>query len=560
MKNYKNWMGILGAFLVSIMLAGCTNAITFTGEPEVTEPDPVETNKPNPVSSDTLTRQDYLALSRLTTSQTTDVETLEKMVSGLLQSSKGSGSARSAVTSRSTINDVRKVTSIAAKSFSGGGGAARSITSESEEAVELYVFDITDPVENTSGYVLTSNDIRIGNILAIVENGEFDDPDDPFTAILHKQLENYIDRTIAEYAELTDEDVYAALEKLNEQEEGRLFLSHFDDIKSYLENGYVISPSTQHDFAVVKAPLITTNWVQEAPYSNYLNYALYLEGKTSKDFVPGAASVALSQLVTYYGHMNSITPTVAPFNQPTISGWNPNAGVWTGQYNWAAMKNVSTLSATDTAMVGQIGTLIYQIGKNLGVTYDPGKAGGPSFEINLTTQNASSPTLMSTLQAMGYETGDGFKYAMDVETTSSGFSYTNHYISQYTKKSTLDQGHPYLIFGGTTLATGPAGMLWLIDGYGTMTFYTEQLINLSTYEIIPVTLSLSNALMVHCNMGKSSNGWYVDGIFDTGNMLKIPSNPTSSDFSYDFDLYVNWLAPIPTQSGGGGGGGNISFD
>jgi hypothetical protein len=56
--------------------------------------------------------------------------------------------------------------------------------------------------------------------------------------------------------------------------------------------------------------------------------------------------------------MKPISPDFAAFNQPTIDGWNPKAGVWTGQYNWAAMKNVSTLAESNTAMVGQIGGAI----------------------------------------------------------------------------------------------------------------------------------------------------------------------------------------------------------
>jgi hypothetical protein len=65
-------MGILGILLVSIMVAGCTNAFTGnTGELETKEPDTAE-------SADTLTQPDYLAISRLVESKTIDVETLEK--------------------------------------------------------------------------------------------------------------------------------------------------------------------------------------------------------------------------------------------------------------------------------------------------------------------------------------------------------------------------------------------------------------------------------------------------------------------------------------------------
>jgi hypothetical protein len=226
-----------------------------------------------------LTQLDYLAITRMTASHTVDMETLEKMVSGMLQISKDEGSARSVAITR-TITGVQKVTSIPSKSFSAGDPAARSVALEPEEPVELYTFEVADPVEETRGYILASNDNRIGNILAIVENGDFDDPEDPFTGILNKNLEKYIDTTIAAYGTLTDADTFAALEKLNAQEEGRALASHWELIQDYLKQGYVISSTNLYnDFQAVRPPLITTNWNQGAPYSNYVNYGLYKEGK-----------------------------------------------------------------------------------------------------------------------------------------------------------------------------------------------------------------------------------------------------------------------------------------
>jgi hypothetical protein len=358
MKNYKRILkGILSILLVSITLAGCSNIYTPTG--------PIDSTA---TTNDELTRFDYLALTRLTSSHTTDVGTLEKIAGSILQTSIGEGSARSVEPGRA-ITGVRKVTNIPAKSFISGGGADRSAIAESEEPVELYTFEVTNPAEETTGYILASNDDRIGNILAIVDNGKFDDPEDPFTEILHKNLENYIGTTIAAYETLTDADTLAALEKLNAQEEeGRALSSHWDVIQDYLKRGYVISTNSVSDFKAVRSPLITTKWHQKAPYNNYVNYGLYKEGRKERSYAVGCVPLALGQLATYYQYMKPISPTIAAFNQPTIDGWNPKAGVWTGQYNWAAMKNVSTLSESNTAMAGQIGVLLYQIGKNLKAT------------------------------------------------------------------------------------------------------------------------------------------------------------------------------------------------
>jgi hypothetical protein len=290
MKNYKKILtGIPCILLVSIALAGCSDIFT-----------PPETTDFNGPVDGNLTWRGELALTRLMVSHTTDIETLEKMANSILQIDIGGGAARS-VAKFPTITGVRKVTSIPAKSFSSDGEGARSVVAECEEPVELYTFEVTDVAQETTGYILASNDNRIGNILAIVENGEFDDPDNPFTEILHKNLEAYIDETIAAYETLTDADALAALEKLKPREEGRKLISHWDSVKDYLNSGFYIDPDYNYtsDFQVVKAPLITTKWNQTAPYSNYLNYALYLEGKTAKNYKAGCVPVALAQLVTY---------------------------------------------------------------------------------------------------------------------------------------------------------------------------------------------------------------------------------------------------------------------
>jgi hypothetical protein len=530
------------------MLAGCNDMFIPPDASDNGSSDSV------PVASDgsDLTQRDYLALTRLTASHTIDMKTLEKMVSGILQISKDEDSARGVAATR-TIIGVQKVTSIPSKSFSSGDPAARSAALEPEEPVELYTFEVADPVEETTGYILASNDNRIGNILAIVENGDFDEPENPFTEILHKNLEAYIDTTIAAYATLTDEDVLAALEKLNDREEERALASHWDIVKDYLKRGYVISStSLSNNFKAVRSPFITTKWNQYAPYSNYVNYGLYKEGKKERTYVAGCVPVALGQLITYYQYMKPISPSVAAFNQPTINGWNPKAGVWTGQYNWAAMKNVSTLTESNTAMVGQIGVLLYQIGKNLGVEYKKeGTTSSPIPPPNESTKQISAPAVMKTLQSMGYNTGNGFQYSTELENRRDGSTIYN-YISQSTKKNTLNQGYPYLVYGidkrGFSDKNLWGGHAWLVDGYGTMTQYAEKLSHPVTGDVKTVTVTLTNCMMVHCNMGNpTGNGWYIDGIFDVGNMASLPGSSVAGKGAPDLSDFVNWMVPTPKR-------------
>jgi hypothetical protein len=241
--------------------------------------------------------------------------------------------------------------------------------------------------------------------------------------------------------------------------------------------------------------------------------------------------------------MIPITPTVTAFNQPTIDSWNPKAGLWTGQYNWTAMKNISTLTEGNTALVGQIGVLLYQIGKNLNVDYRAEDT-SLSFDLDTITNQISSTPLMNTLQAMGYTTGNGFQYVPYVDNTSAGTAYRT------TRKNTLNQGHPYLLSGvdkqGSTNPSQWIGHAWLVDGYGTMTYYCEALRHPSG-TIIEVEITLTNdRMMVHCNMGREiGNGWYIDGIFDVANMASFPGNDIGPDGVPDFSDYVNWMVSVP---------------
>jgi hypothetical protein len=49
-------------------------------------------------------------------------------------------------------------------------------------------------------------------------------------------------------------------------------------------------------------------------------------------------------------------------------------------------------------------------------------------------------------------------------------------------------------------------------------------------------------------MGNSTgNGWYIDGIFDVGNMASLPGNSVAEKGVSDFSYYVNWIAPTPKR-------------
>jgi hypothetical protein len=164
--------------------------------------------------------------------------------------------------------------------------------------------------------------------------------------------------------------------------------------------------------------------------------------------------------------------------------------------------------------------------------------------VDAKTYKMTSADIMNTLKAMGYNTGNGFQYSTFEEKGYSGSTIYN-YLPQSTKKNTLNNGYPYLVIGNGN----DGGHAWLIDGYGTMTKYTEGLMHPITKDSKQVTVTLTNCLMVHCNMGTSAgSGWYIDGIFDLGNMAtKLPDSEVAPDSYPEFSEYVNWIAPTPIR-------------
>ncbi|MDR2394192.1 MAG: hypothetical protein LBD93_08575 [Treponema sp.] len=94
---------------------------------------------------------------------------------------------------------------------------AWSISVAEEYPVEIYEVTIGDTAGENAGFILASNDDRVGNFLAIAE-GSLTDTDNPFVEVLNANLNDYINTTISEYNAITDADIEAAIEKALEMD------------------------------------------------------------------------------------------------------------------------------------------------------------------------------------------------------------------------------------------------------------------------------------------------------------------------------------------------------
>ncbi|GHV89022.1 hypothetical protein AGMMS50267_13820 [Spirochaetia bacterium] len=520
-KKRKIGFSLIGAGIVlalGLAVAGCSDIFT---QPKPTEPVTLGT------ADGGLTRHDYLALLKTQDNHKVSVEALQEMASTLLQTNK---IARSVAPAGSVITGTKQLTSLGGKHFT-SSGSARSAVAVEEEPIELYELTIGDPEGDDAGFILASNDDRVGNFLAIAE-GSLEEINEDFAAILNENLAAYIDETIAMYDRITDADIEAAIEKaIAEESDGARTLStHWNGIDN---NWHAIGCAS--DFTPIKDALIKTKWGQGAPYSKYINARVYDYG-----YVTGCTVTAIAQIVAYYGHLKSTTPYKAGnFNNSSFN--NAYAGVWNGTYDWA---NLKAGYLNSDALKGQAAALMWQVGSNVKAKFydNKGSTVTPIFD-------ADQP-LYTGFKNMGYQLfgynffNKGMFHATEIVDGNLGsiIFYDNNSPSLVIAGLLNDL--PILMYGATMDNTNAHS--WVIDGLGAMTYYLEVLQYGQTNLTSAVLVTLNNSMMVHCNYGWNGqgNGWYVYGLFDTGNKLLVGGTDQGGP-SYNFSRNVKITIPIP---------------
>jgi hypothetical protein len=471
MKNYKRILtGILSVLLVSIALAGCSDIFTPPGTTDSNEAYSSAT------INDDLSRHDYLALLKTQDNHKTGIEELRDMASSLLKTNEN---VRSAAPTGTGITRTRKLEGFDGKRFA-PSTAARSVGTVEEEPVEIYELTIGDNTGEDTGFILASNDDRVGNFLAIAE-GSLDNTDNPFVEVLNDYMAEYVDATIAEYDSITDADIEAAIAKAEAEQSAdeRTLSTHWSGIS----NNWVAYASVS-DFAIQKHPLLKTKWGQgSVPYSNNVGgYNAYIKYQHNNNtHVAGCVPVAMGQIIAYHNYMK---PT-APYKPPSFN--NSTIGQWGGAYNFTVLREVPTItnSTLPLTLKGQVGALMWQLGKITNAVYEPYRTGVVAINAKY------------GFETLGYTIDGGtLKNATTLSETSNSstinYSTTPDYI-----KNALNKNRPIYTRGNSP----DAGHAWVTDGYGTMTYYREYVYNTQTGGTGTVTITLNNSLMVHCNLG-----------------------------------------------------------
>ncbi|GMO29964.1 MAG: hypothetical protein Ta2B_10870 [Termitinemataceae bacterium] len=499
-----------------------------------------------PSGFDNLSTREYLAILKSEENHKSSIDEIVALC-GLFVASESK--ARS-VDSVAKITNVAKIPTYNEKQFYRNISNARSVGNNTaeEEPIELYVITTSSQTgEDNTGYILASNDDRIGNILAIVDEGAIDDSKNPFTAVFNMQLTDYIDNTIEEYNSITEEEIISAIDKLSQiDRNARTISAHFGNVG----DDYKATGRIETDFTKKVDALIKTKWGQGYPYNYYVDYRKNIENGMGY-YVTGCVQTAMAQLIVYYGG-RGVTMMNAPprFDMNAIYG-NPFVkGIWNGTYNWDflstySMSNTVLSDSSNVVVLGSVQALMYQLGLlNKAKYYD-----------GLTTAYASEAvkTLKNTF---GYysDGASGFQVATTVTETNSTATITYKNNSKTLVQQKLNNGHPILISAnsadgkkkavGSSTGTANVGHMWIIDGYGTLTYYKEYLKRQSNGLNYTYNITFNNCMMVHCNLGwdGDADGWYIYGIFDTAHVSSIDGLVETgigySDYSNDVQIWT----------------------
>ena len=347
----------------------------------------------------------------------------------------------------------------------------RSVSIKEYDDTTFYLYQYSDNYTEEAGYALLSNDRRIGEILAVLDdNSDFNEDisDSPFMQFFCMNLENYVEQTSEIWNSLTDDDLIKAR-------------SSISDIVSSKKYNYSIIGYNYGNIS----NLLTTKWDQSNPYNSAISSIKGAEYPT------GCTATAMCQIMAFYEYPKICTGTI---KNELNKNWGP-ASNWDGNYDWKIMKSMpkaKNLSSTGRMMVG---SLMYQIAEELESNYGSNGT-GVAIEKNA-----------PYLRRLGYQCDEFASYSFDLAKKSIDNGCPVFIVGWSTK---ILKEHKFLWWHWETVERYSDGHTWVIDGYYNMKC-TATNRNDST-DIQTFTTDF-----VHCNIGwgGAKDGYYADRIFAT---------------------------------------------
>ena len=455
------FLTIVGTVLICGLFFGCA----------LFEPPEINKNETAKIGDSTdLDRKEELALKYLQEPLVSE-DTLASFVMDFLDATASETGRSIQASPMVTITKTTKITHSVETGFAEKPADQRSAGSTvGPGEIPFYVFTLEDHASGKTGFALTCGDMRIGNVLAVVEQGNYDD-DNPGLAVFYSQLGAYIEETVEVYNGITQADVNNAIQRNEARHSG----TPVTDVGTYAvlnAHGDLNDDSINHD-----KNLLETQWHQGKPYNNFING---IKGAPKGySYLTGCGPVAVAQVMAFHGKNRQDA------GKGSLQG-----------YDWNFMIYGKNKQADET-----IAFLMYEIGIKAGSIYlkmenSKGKGGATA-----TTRYG----VRKAFERMGFQDTAKFK---------------NYSLSDV--RASIRKGCPVIADGSTTgfeifglaVSTPIGGHYWIIDGYRRM----ESKVKINKSK--PAVIELID--YVHCNMGweeGSCNGWYKSGLFKTN---KIP--------------------------------------
>ncbi|MCL2761648.1 MAG: C10 family peptidase [Treponema sp.] len=364
--------------------------------------------------------------------------------------------------------------------------------------VRFYLYTLIDPEAEEGqqpGFALMCDDVRIGNFIAMMPQGDWNDPDNSFLVMYRASLDGYIQKTIDTFNHTAEADIKAAQEKLTQLEQNARFVLYWDHGKHTSFGGNLINTRWN---GVGKG---TTGGV---PYNWAVDYNVNpnpIPNQSATPLLPqyavGCDVVALAQLVAYHEWFINNNGDNAPYSSiksphpyGTIQNdrtyfYYPHTGLYTttpeqqyfadiDYFDWAGMKADVIASNIHLDFKLQVTTLIFQIGCLMGKEF--GSEGGSLTPIEL---------VLNALWELGYA-------SFGIQSSTNGDNFltaTGIMRSLNEKKPVYASGVP------SHSGMGTVATAWLMDGYKI------------------VMAGYARTILVHCILENGYDGEFNFGIF-----------------------------------------------
>ncbi len=375
--------------------------------------------------------------------------------------------------------DIKKVRSFS-KTLPSNILLNRSVDTGSE--VNFSIFNFSNQEQGTKGIAVTSDDERIGSMLAIIDDIDCTDSEcDPVLEIFLSNLDNYVEKVCNELESITEDDLELFKEKydITDEEIARAKIEYENSIESRKFWGYDSWSNWYVCDINLNNFVAKTKWGQSGPYNAAIKA---MEGAS---YPSGCGTTAVAQIMAYHNFPKSYSRGDLDILK---SRWSIASG-WDGTYDWSAM--TSSPDARYVSSVGQIGVgaLMYEISKGV----------NSSYGINGTSSTMDNR--IAYLRSVGYNCDNVSNYSYD------GIS------------NSLRRNCPVMVRGDD----GTYGHAWVIDG-------SLELQRSRNYYVFWIPFNFrENQSYVHCNYGWEGSddngnaynycgqGYYRNAVFETSN-------------------------------------------